>query len=128
MSVTEFDPNSVEWAEPPSRSSSGAVANYAPFVETLRQHPGEWAILRHDATTGKVQDLRNVKGVEVTSRPNGDGSGTSTVWAKWVGVDEYGETVLSPEAKARKEARAARKAAKEAAEGAAASEATDPFA
>lgn len=112
--MSEFDPNSVEWSEPPERQ---ARRDYSALVDTLRSHPGQSAIVRHDAPTGNVTDLRNVPGVKVTSRPNGDG--TSTVWARWVGVDEFGQTVLTAEeaaAKAQRQARAdARKADKEAA-------------
>lgn len=107
--ITPIDPSQIEWAEPAPRVYAALSAKAAPFLEALRQHPNEWAIFRHDAVTGKVNDLRHVKGVEITSRPNGDG--TSTVFARWVGVDASGETIVDPDVKARREARAAKRAA-----------------
>lgn len=126
MSVTTFDPTAVRWEEPPPRSGGGLEDPYATaFIDSLKEKPGEWAIFREDAITGKVADLRARAGVQVTSRPNKDAdgkrTGTSTVWARWVGLDENGKTNLSPEQIARREARAAAKAARDA------EDAAEPF-
>lgn len=82
----------------------------------LAERPRVWAVFRRDAVTGKNQDLRNYRELEVKNVPNGDG--TSTVYARYVGLDENGEPDLDPEAKEMRKARAQaqreRKAAKEA--------------
>lgn len=121
--MTTFDPNLIEWQSPPEKGAP--KADYSAFVEALRAHPGEWAIVRRDAETGKVQDLRNVAGVRVTSTPNKDG--TSTVYARWVGVDEFGNTILTPEEIERRDARARRRAQKEADAAAAKEAESAPF-
>lgn len=118
-----FDPSQVEWAEPPAghgawraKGGSGRQRKYQEFLDMLAERPRVWAVFRRDAVTGKNQDLRNYRELEVKNVPNGDG--TSTVYARYVGLDENGEPDLDPEAKEMRKARAQaqreRKAAKEA--------------
>jgi hypothetical protein len=127
---TDFDPTQMEWGQPPDghgqwRRGGSRQKKHQQFLDELQAHPRQWAIFRKDAKTGVNQDLRNYRELEVRNVPNGDG--TSTVYARWVGLDENGEPDLDPDAKAlraaRQQAQAERKAQK-AAEDAGATEPT----
>lgn len=122
--TTTFDPSQVEWAEPPSghgqwrRTGGGSPrkSKHQDFLDQLQAHPRQWAIFRRDAITGKNQDLRSFRELQVKNVPNGDG--TSTVYARWVGLDANGDPDLDPEDKeawkarqlARQQAQATREA------------------
>jgi len=72
----------IEWEDPPSsyaRQPSGAIRA---FIETLKEHPGKWAVYKRDAKSSNSTHytLRH-PGTEWTERRNGDG--TISVYARW---------------------------------------------
>lgn len=120
MEDYKFDPNQLEWSDPPEDhwqgTTGGRRRKYQDLVDYLAEHPRSWVIFRKDAKTGQANDLQGYPELQLKRNPNGDG--TSTVRVRYVGLDENGEPDLDPEDKAawklRKEAAVKRVATRKA--------------
>ena len=73
----------ARWEEPPPRATGPGSAVYAELVETLRAHPGQWAVAWEAANSSSVATTLREKGLEVATRSNRTDPPTWTIYARW---------------------------------------------
>lgn len=70
----------IVWQDPPSRSG-GRSADYDLVIESLKAHPGRWALITADWKTSVAPTAFRQQGCETTTRRNKDEKGTAKSWS-----------------------------------------------
>ena len=90
----------IVWQDPP-KGRGGRSLNYAVLIETLKAHPGRWALIANDWKTSAGPAAFRQNGCEVTTRRNKDDKDGEKTWSIYA---RYPIKVIPPSpAKARVE-------------------------
>lgn len=93
----DTDANQVVWEEPTPARKRGtdkvlvpekSMKKYAPFVETLKSNPNQWAVFKKSASPTYSTRLKAAyPGIETTCRnvKSPDGKQRFDIYARWVG-------------------------------------------